>query len=254
MGSDLRRANTRRESGGLDGLRLRQPRVCSGPYFATLTKPKPVDLGKCPDEPENEDLYWEYKADGGLLVARSWTLCEASCEPDFERTYDAGVTIWSIGTGTAKKIASPKDDTKLLDVDSGRILLRDPGKKLLVLDGAGKQVASLAVDTRTAWLDGPGRVSVPAGTKLATYDIATGKVGGTCTLAAGAKVQDVENGSAVYFAGSEVHLLTIATDADRVVARVKGLVQADLEPGGLFYAYNVPGGGSKPGRVTSVPR
>ena len=66
-------------------------------------------------------------------------------------------------------------------------------------------------------------------------------------------MQDVENGYAVYFAGTEVHLLTIATNADRVVARAKGLVQADLEPGGLFYAYNVPGGGSKPGRVTYVP-
>ena len=105
----------------------------------------------------------------------------------------------------------------------------------------------------TAWLDGPGHVSVSAGTKLTTYDLATGKVTGTCTLAAGAKVQDVENGYAVYFAATEVHLLTIATNADRVVARVKGLVQADLEPGGLFYAYNVPAGGAKPGRVAFVP-
>ena len=50
-----------------------------------------------------------------------------------------------------------------------------------------------------------------------------------------------------------MHLLTLATSRDRVVARQKGLIQADLEPQGLFYAYNVPGGGSKPGRVTFVP-
>jgi hypothetical protein len=50
-----------------------------------------------------------------------------------------------------------------------------------------------------------------------------------------------------------VHLLTLATRADRVVARQRGLVQADLEPGGLFYAYNVPHGGPKPGRVTFLP-
>ena len=68
----------------------------------------------------------------------------------------------------------------------------------------------------------------------------------------GAKVQDVENGYAVYFAGSEVHLLKIATNSDHVVARVQGLVQADLEPSGLFYAYNVAKG-DKPGRVTFVP-
>lgn len=62
-------------------------------------------------------------------------------------------------------------------------------------------------------------------------------------------MQDVENGLAVYIAGNQVHLLTIATNADRAVADKKGLVQADLEPGILFYAWNEPHGGSKPGRV-----
>lgn len=236
---------------------------CAGPYSATLLKPKPVDLGKCPDEPDNEDLYWEYKADGDLMVARSWTLCEANCEPDYSRTYDDGVAIWLIDADGAEKLpGSLKDDTKLLDVDAGRYLLRDPSGQLQAWKlGRGKvpgvmgsaEVNLLTVNTNSAWLDGPSRISVAAGTKLTTYD-AVGTVVETCTMKAGAKVQDVENGYAVYFAGTEVHLLTIATNADRVVARVKGLVQADLEPGGLFYAYNVPGGGAKPGRVAFVPR
>ena len=226
---------------------------CTGPYFATLTKPKPVNLDICPEQPESEDLYWEYKGSAGLLIARSYTRCVASCEPDYSRTYDDGVTIWSIGAGTAKKLVTPKDDTKLLDVDAGRILLRDPSGKLLVLDGAGKQVATIPIDVKSAWLDGATRVSTPSGTSLTTYDIASGRVVETCTMKEGATVHDVENGFAVYVAGGEVHLVTIATNADRAVLRQKGLVQADLEPGGLFYAYNVPGGSSKPGRVTFVP-
>jgi hypothetical protein len=228
---------------------------CTGPYTASVTNPKPANSVKCPEAPDNQDLYWEYKGDGNLLVARSYTLCEANCAPDFSRTYDADVTIWSVGAGGLTKLLTPKDDTKLLDADAGRILLWDPTKKLLVLNAAGKQVASLAVNSKVAWLSGPGRVSVPGVAKggveaLFTYDLATGALVETCTLAPGATMQDVENGLAVYITPGKVHLLTIATNADRVVARQQRLAYADLEPGGVFYAYNVPGGGSKPGRVT----
>ncbi len=225
---------------------------CNGPYVATLAKPKPVNTGECPDEPDNSDMYWEFAGAGTLLVARSYFLCEASCEPDYDRTYDDEVQIWRVGAGLTKLLAA-KDDTKLLDVDAGRILLRDPSKNLLVLNASGKQAASLAVDARLALLNGPSQVSVPSGTTLRTYDIATGKLAETCTMKKGAVLQDVESGTAVYLAAGEVHVLTISTNRDRVVARQKGLVQADLEPQGLFYAYNVPGGGSKPGRVTFVP-
>jgi hypothetical protein len=224
---------------------------CSGPYIATLAKPKPVSTGKCPDQPDSEDMYWEYRGDGSLLVARSYILCEANCEPDFDRTYDSNVTIWRVGARLTKLLAA-KDDTKLLDVGAGRILLRDPAKKLVLLNAAGKQVATLAVDAKRALLSGATQVAVPSGTTLSLYDVASGKVVKTNSMRAGAKLQDVERGVAVYFSPGEVHLLTIATGRDRVVARQKGLVQADLEPNGLFYAYNLPGGGSKPGRVVFV--
>ena len=61
---------------------------CVGPIIATTAKPKPVDSGTCPDEPDNEDMYWEFDGDGGLLVARSYIDCESSCGPDFNGTYD----------------------------------------------------------------------------------------------------------------------------------------------------------------------
>lgn len=227
---------------------------CIGPVYATLASPKGVSSGVCPDEPDNEDMYVEYAGDGPLLVARSYVDCDYSCGPDYTGVYQDQVTLYTVGAAGVKKLAAEKRNTRLLDVDAGRILLRDAaGKQLVVLDGTGRQVAALPVDAKAAWLAGAAQVSVPTGTTLHTYDVATGALAETCTLKAGAKLQDVEGGLAVYFTAGEVHLLTIATNADRVVARQKGLVQADLEPAGLFYAYNVPGGGSKPGRVTFVP-
>ena len=172
---------------------------CNGPYVATLAKPKPVGSGVCPDEPDNSDMYWEFAGDGTLLVARSYFLCEASCPPDYDRTYDDEVTIWRVGTGLTKLLAA-KDDTKLLDVDAGRILLRDPSKKLLVLDAGGKQVAALAVDAKS-------RVHVRpvAGVRAVGDDPADrvrrrhGQAAETCTMKSEApSCMDVENGSAVY--------------------------------------------------------
>jgi hypothetical protein len=226
---------------------------CVGPFVAGLRTLRAFATGACPAEPANSDMYWEYKGSAGLLVARSYTRCEASCAPDFSKTYDASVVLWSVGPRGLTKLVAEPNATKLLDVDAGRILLRDPARKLLVLNAAGKQVGTLPVEAGAAWLDGAARVSTPVATTLRTYDVATGRVVGTCTMKRGAKVQDVENGRAVYIAGAEVHLLTIATNADRVIARQRGLVQADLEPGGLFYAYNVPRGGPKPGRVAYLP-
>ncbi len=225
---------------------------CTGPYVATLAQPKPRSSATCPEEPDNEDMFWEYAGDGSLLVARSWFQCDYSCGPDYSSTYQDEVTLYTVGAGV-KKLAGEKRDTALLDVDAGRILLRDPSaKQLVVLDGTGKQVAALPVDARVARLSGATQVSVPSGTALRTYDVATGRLVKTCTMKTGAKLEDVENGLAVYLAGDEVHVLTIATSRDRLVAKAKGLVRADLEPAGLFYAYNVPGGGSKPGRVAFV--
>ena len=227
---------------------------CNGPYIATLTQPKPSDTGECPDEPDNSDMYWEYKGDGSLLVARSYFLCEANCEEDYTKTYDDQVEIWRVAGGLTKLLAA-KDDTKLFDVDAGRIVLLDPAKKLVVLNANGKQVGVVTpTELGAAMLSGATQVvSVTKGTTLNTYDVATGKLVRTSRMKGEAKLMDVENGVAVYFSPGEVHLLTIATNRDRVVARQKGLVQADLEPAGLFYAYNVPGGGPKPGRVAFLP-
>lgn len=225
---------------------------CIGPVTATLSAPRARDSGVCPDEPDNEDMYVEYRGDGSLLVGRSWLQCDSSCGPDYTGSYQDDVALYTISS-RVKKLAGEKRNTDLLDVDAGRILLRVK-KTLYVLDGSGKQRATFAVPGQgAAFMNGAGQVSVPSGAALLTYDASTGKVAETCTMKPGAKVWDVEDGLAVYSVGSELHLLTIANNRDRVVTTAKTLVGADLEPGGLFWAYNVPGRGTKPGRVSFLP-
>ena len=73
-----------------------------------------------------------------------------------------------MGGGLTKLLAA-KDDTKLLDADAGRILLRDPAKKLLVLNAVGEQVGASA---ERAACSGAGGLD-PDGTTLRTYDVAT---------------------------------------------------------------------------------
>lgn len=225
---------------------------CIGPVTATIAAPRASNSGVCPDEPDNEDMYLEYKGDGSLLVGRSWLQCDSSCEPDYTGSYQDDVVLYTV-TSKVTKLGAEKRNTDLLDVDAGRILLRVK-KTLSVLDGSGKQVATFAAPGQgAAFMNGADQVSVPSGTTLQTYDAATGKVAETCRMKPGAKVWDVEDGLAVYSVGSELHLLTIATNRDRVVTTAKTLVQADLEPSGLFWAYNVPGAGTKPGRVSFIP-
>jgi hypothetical protein len=57
----------------------------------------------------------------------------------------------------------------------------------------------------------------------------------------------------VYSVGGAIHVLRLSDGRDRVVAKTTKLVDAQLEPSGLFYADN-SGKGPKPGRVTSVAR
>ena len=96
---------------------------CIGPVTATLAAPRASNSGVCPDEPDNEDMYVEYKGDGSLLVGRSWLQCDSSCGPDYTGSYQDDVVLYTISS-KVKKLADEKRNTDLLDVDAGRILLR----------------------------------------------------------------------------------------------------------------------------------
>src|SRR5204862_6122431 len=128
--------------------------------------------------------------------------------------------------------------------------------KLGIYGLAGKALVTVnsgVVDQ--ARLAGPDLV-VRNAARLRVYDAASGKLRATWKLAsrsASPFLGDVDSGIAVYQVGSALHLLRLDNGRDRVFRQVKGLIAARLEPGGLFYAYNVQTGGAKPGRVTFVP-
>lgn len=222
---------------------------CYGPYTATLTRTTPKDLDRCAGEEEGGDYYWEFLGDGSLLVARSYFECAANCEPNYDLTYDADVTIWSVGS-SLKKLVAAKDDTKLLAVAGSKILLLEKGGKLVVYSSAGKRGLEIAAGAKAGGLSGSDVVGV-SGRTLKVYS-ATGSLKSTRTLASGAKLQEIDGGEAVYLASGQVRLLRLKDGKDRVAAKAKGLVDAELEPAGLYYAHN-SGTGSKPGRVSFVP-
>ena len=60
---------------------------------------------------------------------------------------------------------------------------------------------------------------------------------------------------AAYATGPEIHLLRVADGRDRMLRTepAVGPVDAQLEPSGLFYSYNLVHA-RKPGRVSFVPR
>ena len=239
---------------------------CLGPFTATLAQPKPLDLGGCPAEPDNADLAWDFRGDGSLLVARGYTVCAASCEPDYERSYDASPVLYRVGAGRLQPLAKLVDDTKLLDVAGSSILVLEPGGRLVVLSAAGKRGTTVAARAQGGAL-GSGVIVSVSGRVLTVYDAATGAFQRTRTMVAGGTFRDLEGGLVAYAthaargsgsgggaAGESVlRVLRLADGRDRAVARVASLVGVQLEPAGLFYADN-SGKGDKPGRVTFVPQ
>jgi hypothetical protein len=228
---------------------------CQGPFTATLSSPKAKNLGRCPDEPDNQDLYWDFDGDGSLLVARSYTLCEANCAPDYSRIYDDSPTLYRLGA-SAKKLADLNDDTKLLDVAGSRILLLERPGTLVLYSAAGDRGLAITAGAGTGGFSGGDVVGVKERTKLTVYDGKTGSVKTTRTLLGLAKFRDAEGGLVAYVSstvfGTSLRVLRLADGRDRVVAKLKGFVDLDLEPSGLFYAWNASKG-EKPGRVTFVP-
>jgi hypothetical protein len=225
---------------------------CDGVFTATLAAPKATNLGVCDGD---QDLYWDFAGDGALLVARSYTLCEANCAPDYSRIYDASPKLYLLGA-SAKKLADLKDDTKLLAVAGSRILLLERPGTLVVYSASGDRGLAVKAGAGTGGFSGGDLVGVKERTKLTVYDGKTGSVKTTRTLLGLAKFRDAEGGLVAYVSstvfGTSLRVLRIADGRDRVVAKLKGFVDLDLEPSGLFYAWNAAKG-DKPGRVTFVP-
>ena len=230
---------------------------CEGPFTATLARPRPVNLGiECDPASGAADHYFDFAGDGGLLAFSAYRECLANCLDDNGELLPDGaydVDVFRMAGGGAIRILAPRNLRRLLDANGGRILVLEPENELVVYSARGTVLwrEEGAGDVDTAALAGD-LVVTRRGRKLTTYSIGGGETQ-TRALAAGATGLDADRGIAVYRAGGSIHLVRLRDGRDRVLRAVKGLVEAEIEPPGLFYAHNVPRGGSKPGRVTFVP-
>ena len=230
---------------------------CAGPFTATLAAPKPEAIPSDCDG-TTADEYFSFAGDGNFLVMSSWLLCEvdAVCADEQGNPLPAGVydvTVSRLSGARPVSILPPTKNRELLDANRGHVLVWEPPGNVVVYSGKGKKLASFAANggVDAGSLDGD-TVVFTRGASLTIGAIANGSVRQR-TLARGGKLRDLDGGILVYTAGRTIHLLRLADGNDRTYATVKGLVDAQLEPPGLFYAAN-SGGGPKPGRVTFVPR
>ena len=226
---------------------------CSGPYTATAAKPAPVDLGNCTEE--DSGVFWRYAGSGGLLVASRWLRCAFDCGPGYNFAGDVDVRLFRVRAGSLARIASLPDNATFQDADAGRILLRLHSGALRVLDPAGITLAEFPAHAGTAVLGGTQWVAVLKGTSVFVYDERTGRPAATYRVPARSRLPDAEGATLAYLAPREIHLLDLATGRDRVAVRQEGLVGADLEPGGIFSAWNDSGDKSRPGHLgfTALP-
>jgi hypothetical protein len=232
---------------------------CDGPFMATLAAPKAVRIPSDCDG-TTADEYYGFEGDGALVAMTSFDVCEADgeCTDDNGEPLPAGVyqvTVSRLVGATPKLILAAEAHRALLDANGGRLLVwePDPGS-MVVYSAAGKQLASFPTGKSEAeygWLDGD--LVVYARGATLRIDSISGAAEKRRTMARGGKLRDVDGGLAVYSVAGAIHVLRLSDGRDRVAAKTTKLVDAQLEPAGLFYADN-SGRGPKPGRVTFVPR
>ena len=124
-------------------------------------------------------------------------------------------------------------------VDGGRILVdRDPAQ-LDVLSSAGKVVGTVRRPHEGGSLMRGGRVATLAGRRLVLSDV-HGHTLLTRTIAAGARLEDLDGGLLVYSVETRLHLFRLSDNRD-VKLKLRhqfGYAHARLSGGALFYAYN----------------
>lgn len=170
---------------------------------------------------------------------------------------------------------------RLLWVDSGRLLaigengslvLRRPDGRMVPIDVDATRVAAarlqgrdLVLLLRSGDLNSLALFDATGGTIVRTFPLGTrtrvsgpGDCGGPvrypfpCSMIP-LRLEDVQNGIAVYVARDVVRLVRLADGAQIAIHPPgAGPVHAQLEAAGLYYSYAVPGN-PKPGRIAFVP-
>jgi len=203
--------------------------------------------------------------DGSLLVFNSWNECVPYHNQCDRTTGSGGVfyakqTLWKLVGLSKARIRNGPDSLAAAAVDTSRIALQS------VVDGSivvvNERGAKLTQNPITAGTNGGTALSgqqvvTLRGTTMQVWNAQTGHLDGSVSLPAAGpapSLRDAQSGLAVYLRGRAVHVVRLADSKDvaYVVPAGSQAVDAQLEPAGLSYAYNLARGRA-PGRVVFVP-
>jgi hypothetical protein len=210
---------------------------CDDVYTTTLARPTAGHgLGIC--DGTEADTYYEFAGDNTLVAIVDYTVCAADCTGDNGKLLpdgNYGVEVTRVKAGKVVRLLGPVDFRVFLDARNWRVAVIEPKASLTVYDASGKKLWSRPGITGVAsgWIDGNSLV-LHQTRSVRAYSSAG--AGTARPLPRGASVDGVVGGLVVYTVGSSVHLLRLSDGRDRKLVTVKGLVQAEITPAGVFYA------------------
>ena len=193
--------------------------------------------------------------DGSLVAFSLWGPCNFArneCTRDSKRPGE----LYRLDGETVVRIATSANALTPISVDGGRILVDHEDGSLELLRPDGTLIRSFSLN-----------VAVVRGIRLQASDLVvlttsaveitdaqTGEFVRRWKLpVANARLEDVQNGVAVFVAGNEIVLLRLGDGSTAVIeAPSSRNVLAQLEPSGLFYSYRTDDP-KYPGRVVFTP-
>ncbi|HEX6700142.1 MAG TPA: hypothetical protein VF101_05370 [Gaiellaceae bacterium] len=223
--------------------------------------------------------------DGSLLVFSLWSWCLTEPENGDYAACPKGIPIctptlyreqlWRIAGGRKRLLMETPNQLEVLGVAAGRILVRRADGSLELRSEGGALLRSFRFEpgeVRSAVVDDSELVVLDRNRTWRVYDVRSGRLERVLPIVAGtlsairpvradqiplARVLDAERGLVAYAIGRVVHVLRLS-DGREATFRVRAVVTpyrppvlVQLEPSGLFYAYNVS---LRPyGRVRFVP-
>jgi hypothetical protein len=199
-----------------------------------------------------EDPLGDVVGKGSLLVFDTWKRPQAHCAQPCVGPKQDG-RLFRIDGNKAVQIAASSGELTPLAVDDGHILVDEGSGQLAILDSAGTELSRISVPGLSeATMQGSDLV-VHVGATLDDYNAANGVLLHAWPMPAGAILEDVQGGTAVYVTSADVHLLRLDDGHDAAITPPgSGPLHAQLEPGGLFYSYTAANP-ERPGRVAFVP-
>jgi hypothetical protein len=148
-----------------------------------------------------------------------------------------GRAVWRLDR--KQKLRTYPRPVFVLAVDGGRILVDRDAAQLDVLSSAGGVIGTIRRAHEGGALMRGGRIATLTGRRLVMSDL-HGRTFLTRTIAAGARLEDLDGGLLVYSVETRLHLFRLSDSRD-VKLRLRrqfGYAHAHLSSGALFYTYN----------------